>query len=71
MKMHTHPSNELPLWAWIAIALVLLVQGGWLFYDARRRGRFPWIWGIWGLMSFPLPTVLYLIFDRKLFRRAK
>lgn len=28
--------DALPLWAWIGIALILLVQSTWLFVDARK-----------------------------------
>lgn len=55
-----HP-NELPLWAWILIAVFLLSQGTLLFRHARARGSWPWFWGLWGLTTFPLPTVLYLL----------
>lgn len=51
--------NEIPLILLILIASVLLVQGTWIFRDARRRGRFPWLWGLWGFINFPLPLIVY------------
>jgi hypothetical protein len=63
--------TDLPLLGWFAIALVLLAQSCFLFIDARKREVYPWFWGIYGLISFPLPTLLYLIFVRKLFRKPK
>jgi len=61
--------NDIPLFIWILLPIVLLTQGTWLFIDARKRGKFPWLWGLWGMISTPLPLILYLIFERKVFRR--
>jgi hypothetical protein len=62
---------DVPLWLWFLLAAVLLAQSIWLFYDARRRGLYPWFWGIWGLFQFPFPTLIYLLFARKIFRKSK
>lgn len=51
--------EEIPLVWLILLAIVLLVQGTWIFRDARRRGRFPWLWGLWGITSFPMPLIIY------------
>ncbi|BCG61004.1 hypothetical protein PUR_44290 [Paenibacillus sp. URB8-2] len=51
----------MPLWAWAVLATVLMTQGALLFRDARARGRWHWFWGLWGMTTFPLPTVLYLL----------
>ncbi len=56
--------RDVPVWLWIMIAIALLVQSTWLFIDARKHGRYPWFWGIWGLFSVPLPTILYLLIFR-------
>lgn len=49
-----------PRWYAIAICAVLaLIQGTWLFLDARRRGKYPWLWGLWGLTTIPMPSLLY------------
>jgi len=50
---------ELAWWAWTLIAAVLIGQGTCLFLHARSRGRKAWFWGIWGLIQFPWPSVLY------------
>jgi len=63
--------NDIPIIGWIGIALIVLIQSSYLFIDARKRESFPWFWGIWGLFSFPLPTLLYLILVRKIFRKNK
>ncbi|MDR3552816.1 MAG: hypothetical protein P4L75_06800 [Clostridia bacterium] len=50
-------------WAIVAAAVALCIpQGILLFRDAQKRGRFPWFWGLWGLVSFPLPSILYYFF---------
>lgn len=56
--------REVPVWLWICIAAVLLVQGIWLFLAEQQRGkgRRAWFWGIWGLTGFPSPAVCYLLF---------
>jgi len=55
---------ELPIFAWVCIAFVLFSQGIWLFYDARKRQFHPWLWGIWGLITVPVPLVIYLVITR-------
>jgi len=56
--------REIPIWLWITLGIGLLVQSTLLFLDARKHGRYPWFWGIWGLFSLPLPSVLYLLLFR-------
>lgn len=58
-------------WVEWLIVPVLLTQGIWLFLDAGRHGKYAWFWGILGLISFPLPSILYLVFVRKVFRSRK
>lgn len=62
---------SLPVWALALIALVLLAQSTCLYVDARRRGAAAWFWGLFGLIQAPLPTIFYLLFVRKVFRRKK
>ncbi|WP_068778340.1 hypothetical protein [Paenibacillus sp. GM2] len=64
-------TDSLPLWAWLLIATTLLTQGIGMFLDARRRGGRAWLWGLWGLTSFPLPSVVYLIVVWLVSRRKK
>lgn len=62
--------DQLPLWAWIGLALIMLVQSTWLYVDSRRQGaRYPWFWGIWGLIQAPVPTIVYLFAVRKIHRK--
>lgn len=67
--MNNPDLNQLPLWAWIGIALVLLAQSTWLFVDARKRSaKYPWFWGIWGIIHTPTPFIVYLFAVRKIHR---
>lgn len=52
----------------VVITCLLLVQSISLFIDAKKRGSFPWFWGLWGLIQFPCPTLFYLLFVRKIYR---
>lgn len=53
----------------ILVAAILLSQSIYLFLDARKRNYNYWLWGIVGLIQAPMPTLFYLIFVRKIFRR--
>lgn len=52
----------------IALAIVIpivIVQGFWVFRDARKRGdRFYWLWGIFCLLNTPSNLIVYLIVTR-------
>lgn len=64
-------SNELsntPLWLLVLIAFILICQGSWMFWDARKRGHNAWLWGFLGLITFPMYLIIYLIFARKIFK---
>lgn len=41
---------------------ICFIQGIWMFRDAQKRGRFPWLWGLWGVLSCPLPIIFYYFF---------
>ncbi|MEH7180779.1 sigma-Y antisigma factor component [Neobacillus vireti] len=53
----------------ILIAGILLLQSIFLFLDARKRNHNYWLWGIVGLIQAPMPTLFYLLFVRKIFRK--
>lgn len=53
-----------PVWLLTILVIVLFLQGTWLFTDARKRQAAPWFWGIWGLIQFPMPLLLYWLFVR-------
>ncbi|MGG4554677.1 MULTISPECIES: hypothetical protein [Paenibacillus] len=50
-----------PWWVFVLSALLLLVQGTWMFIDARKRGRKAWFWGLWGVVNLPSPLIVYLL----------
>lgn len=56
----------------ILLALVipiLLIQGAWVFYDARKRKeKYYWLWGIFALMNTPGNLLLYLLVTRVIFK---
>ncbi|MCD1260041.1 sigmaY antisigma factor component [Paenibacillus athensensis] len=63
--------DKLPLWLWIALGILMLAQSTLLFLDAQRQGRRYWFWGLWGLIQFPLPSLVYLLTVRRAHRRRE
>jgi hypothetical protein len=61
--------GELTLPVIILVATILLSQSLYLFLDARKRNHNYWLWGIVGLIQAPMPTLFYLIFVRKIFKK--
>lgn len=55
-------------WGWqvffdLAIALLLVL--GWIYKDARARGRNPWIWVVATVMTGSVAPLLYLITNKQ------
>ena len=47
---------------------ILLIQGAWVFYDARKRKeKCYWLWGIFALMNTPGNLLIYLLVTRVIF----
>lgn len=65
------PIENFPVYLYFLIALILLMQSTWMFIDARKHGHNHWLWGILGLIHFPMYLLIYLIFARKIFRKKK
>lgn len=61
--------DEISLLGMIAVAIILLTQSFYLFWSARKHNHNYWLWGIVGLIQAPMPTLFYLIFVRKIFRK--
>lgn len=57
-------SATLTWYQWLAVAAILLAQGTWIFLDARKRGDRAWLWGLYGLIQFPTPLIIYLLVTR-------
>ncbi|WP_379210716.1 sigmaY antisigma factor component [Paenibacillus sp. GCM10012303] len=60
----TEVTKQLPPWALVLLTLVLLGQSTFIFLDARKRAKYPWLWGMWGLIQAPMPLVVYWIVYR-------
>lgn len=58
MKMNVIPGVSIVLQL-VIVAIILLVQGTTLFILAKKRGKKAWLWGLIGLIQFPLPTIFY------------
>lgn len=43
----------------VVVAMILLSQGIVLFVFAKKRRKKAWLWGILGLIQFPMPSILY------------
>lgn len=41
------------------VALILLIQGTTLFVLAKKRGKKAWLWGLLGIIQFPMPAIFY------------
>lgn len=43
----------------------ILMQAAWIFKDARKRkSKYYWFWGIFGLLNLPESLIVYLIITR-------
>jgi len=60
--------SSIPIPLLTLLAAMLLAQSICLFLDARKRNAYPWLWGIWGLISAPAPTIVYLLVVRKVWK---
>lgn len=67
----TEITKELSVPGLITIGVILLCQSIFLFIDARKNGHNYWLWGILGLIQAPMPTLFYLLFVRKKWKRKK
>ncbi|MCD8502363.1 MAG: transcriptional regulator [Bacillaceae bacterium] len=45
-----------------ALIVIMLTQSTFLFIDAKKRNSYAWFWGIWGLITAPLPLLFYYLF---------
>ncbi|OEH53103.1 hypothetical protein AQ616_17640 [Oceanobacillus sp. E9] len=67
--MNPNDLSSISLWLWLVLAFILICQGSWMFWDARKRGHNAWLWGFLGLIQFPTYLIIYLVFARKIFKR--
>lgn len=57
-------TTDLPIYAWILIAALLISQASCIYFDASRRGENKWIWGLYGLTNVPSALIVYLLVTR-------
>lgn len=53
----------------LMLSPIMLTQSILLFIDAKKKGSYAWIWGIWGLLQFPLPTIFYYLLVIRPYRK--
>lgn len=53
------------------VAIILLCQSLFLFLNAKKYQHNYWLWGILGLIQAPFPTIVYLIFVRRIWQKSK
>ncbi len=64
-------NNKLTILLAIAIP-ILLIQGAWVFCDARRRKeKYYWLWGIFALINTPGNLLIYLLVTRVILKDKK
>jgi len=68
--MNQNDLSTIPVSVWVLVAFILLCQGSWMYWDAKKRGHNAWLWGFLGLIQFPTYLIIYLIFARKIFKRG-
>lgn len=64
-------TEEISIPLLIVVAVILISQSIFLFLDARKHGHNYWLWGIIGLIQAPVPTLIYLIFVKKLWQKKE
>ena len=58
--------------ALIAVVPILIIQGTWIFIDAKKRGeRHYWLWGLFGIIHVPFSLIIYLVVTRILYEKNK
>jgi hypothetical protein len=56
--------------ALVIAPIILITQGTLIFRDAMKKNiPYPWIWGIMGLVQAPWPTIIYLIYRKRYFKK--
>lgn len=55
----------------LCFAPFMLTQSLLLFRDAQKKGVYPWLWGLWGLIQLPMPTIFYYFFVVRPYRKRQ
>ncbi|MBU3112440.1 hypothetical protein [Clostridium lacusfryxellense] len=65
-------SNEHLIILLVIVIPMLLVQGAWVFFDARKRKeKYYWFWGIFALMNLPGHLLIYLLVTRVILNKKR
>lgn len=67
--MKHYGPEEVPIWGWVLIAMILLIQSSILYIQAKKIGKAPWLWGILGLVQFPVPSIIFMILWKTVWKR--
>ncbi|ELK48857.1 UNVERIFIED_CONTAM: sigma-Y antisigma factor component [Halobacillus marinus] len=69
--MKQYGPEDIPLWGFLLLGAVLLTQSSILFIKARRIDKAPWFWGLIGIIQFPVPSILFFILRRTVWRETR
>lgn len=69
--MKHYGPEEMPLWGWLLVVLLLVTQSSILFLKARKIGKAPWLWGVVGLIQFPVPSIIFFILWKTVWTRKE
>ncbi|QHT45813.1 sigma-Y antisigma factor component [Halobacillus sp. ACCC02827] len=69
--MKQYGPEDIPLWGFLLLGTVLLTQSSILFIKARRIDKAPWFWGLIGIIQFPVPSILFFILRRTVWRETR
>lgn len=58
---------RLPKCVYVFLAILLVIQGVWIFMDASKRGLNKWLWGPIGFLSLPFGFIAYVLVTKRKF----
>ncbi|MYL32791.1 sigma-Y antisigma factor component [Pontibacillus yanchengensis] len=56
-------ADELPIWGWVLVGIILLTQSSFLFIQAKKKGKNQWLWGLIGIIQVPVPLIIFLLLN--------
>lgn len=56
---------KIPKCVYVVLAVLLVIQGTWIFIDSKKRGLNEWFWGPIGFLSLPFGLIVYLIATKR------
>ena len=70
-KKNKEAYNECSFLTLVIIVPLLLIQGTWVFIDAKKGGKILLVVGIFGLLNVPSALIIYLMITRIILRKSK